>query len=108
MVKDPLDIVFMSPEECLAMYLRAMPKNLIPVFEREFIRRPAPLGGAMKKKVLEVVCEAFPSSVDRDYLTERTGYQRSSRDVYLQRMSAKRLIEVAGKSQVVASKELSS
>jgi len=40
MVNDPLDVVFETPEESLAHYLRAMPKSLIPVFEREFMRRP--------------------------------------------------------------------
>jgi len=40
MQDDPLDMVFETPEESLAHYLRAMPKSLIPVFEREFMRRP--------------------------------------------------------------------
>ncbi len=37
---DPLEAVFETPEESLARYLRSMPKSLIPVFEREFMRRP--------------------------------------------------------------------
>lgn len=40
MEKDPLDVVFETPEQSLAHYLNAMPKSLAPVFQREFMRRP--------------------------------------------------------------------
>ena len=39
-MNDPLDVVFETPEESLVYFLRTMPKSLIPVFEREFMRRP--------------------------------------------------------------------
>ena len=37
---DPLDVIFETPEESLAHYLRAMPEPLWKVFDREFMRRP--------------------------------------------------------------------
>ena len=43
MKKDPLDAVFETPEQSLAIYLKAMPKPLWDVFQREFMRRPKEL-----------------------------------------------------------------
>ena len=43
MDKDPLDAVFETPEQSLAIYLNSMPKSLKAVFQREFIRRPREL-----------------------------------------------------------------
>ena len=40
MNNDPLDEVFETPEQSLAHYLNAMPKSLMPAFQREFMRRP--------------------------------------------------------------------
>lgn len=40
MNEDPLDAVFETPEQSLAHYLKAMPKSLWDVFQREFVRRP--------------------------------------------------------------------
>ena len=45
-------------------------------------------------KILAVLSQAWPDAVDREVLTEQTGYQRSTRDAYLQRMGAKKLIDV--------------
>lgn len=41
-MNDPLEIVFETPEESLAWFLKSMPSSLIPVFQREFMRRPTP------------------------------------------------------------------
>jgi len=70
---------------------------------REYWLEKLPEGEA---KILQVLADFYPQSVERDFLTEKTGYQRSTRDAYLQRMSAKRLVDVSGRSRVVASKEL--
>lgn len=43
MDKDPLDAVFETPEQSLAIYLNSMPKSLKSVFQREFMRRPKEL-----------------------------------------------------------------
>lgn len=38
-MNDPLDEVFETHEQSLAIFLKSMPKALIPVFEHEFMRR---------------------------------------------------------------------
>lgn len=44
--------------------------------------------------------------VERAALDEATGYKRSSRDAYLQRLGARRLVEAEGRSRVKASASL--
>lgn len=58
-----------------------------------------------EKRILEELIDAYPETVNREVLSERTGYQRSSRNTYLSRMSAREIIEVEG-SQVRASDNL--
>jgi hypothetical protein len=41
-----------------------------------------------------------------DELSDKTEYKRSSRDTYLQRLSARRLIETSGRGEVQAAEEL--
>jgi len=48
----------------------------------------------------------YPEYVTRDYLSETTGYKRSSRDAYLQRLSARQLVIFRGRGEIVAAKEL--
>lgn len=55
-----------------------------------------------ERKVLEIILDAYPQSIARDALDEQTGYKRSSRDTYLQKLRARELI-VAGRSEVRAS-----
>jgi len=45
-----------------------------------------------ERKILELVHEVYPQSASRDWLSEETGYARSSRDAYIQRLSARKLI----------------
>jgi hypothetical protein len=56
---------------------------------REHVLRTLPEG---ERKVLEVLISAYPDGVARDTIDQRTGYKRSSRDAYLQRLSARELI----------------
>lgn len=56
-----------------------------------------------ERKILEILVHANGRPVDREDLDDATGYKRSSRDAYLSRLSARRLVEVAGRSQVQAS-----
>jgi hypothetical protein len=49
-----------------------------------------------ERKILQVLITAYPKSVARTDVDTKTGYQRSSRDAYLQRMKAKRLWEKDG------------
>ncbi|HWO88151.1 MAG TPA: hypothetical protein VNL98_03255 [Gemmatimonadales bacterium] len=64
---------------------------------------PLPTGSALLKywlrrlpegerKVLEVVASHWPAAVDREVISEATGYKRSSRDTYIQRLSARELV----------------
>lgn len=56
---------------------------------REHVLRTLPEG---ERKVLEVLIGRYPHHVDRNDIDEATGYKRSSRDAYLQRLSARELI----------------
>ena len=55
--------------------------------------------------ILEVLLSVYPDAIERDALDEPTGYKRSSRNTYLTRLNAKRLIDVSG-STVQASEAL--
>ncbi len=59
-----------------------------------------------EREILEAVTRAYPKAVDRDRITEATGYARSTRDTYLQRLSARRLVETVGRGEVRARAEL--
>lgn len=59
-----------------------------------------------ERVILEKVIEAYPDPVDRDALSEGTGYRRSSRDTYLQRLAARKLVVSEGRGMVRASDEL--
>lgn len=59
-----------------------------------------------EKAMLEILIAEYPNAVSRDVLSERSGYQRSSRDAYLARMGAKELLEVIGRGEVKASDSL--
>lgn len=56
----------------------------------EHWRRRLPEG---ERKILDIVVADYPKAVARDVISEITGYARSSRDTYLQRLGAKRLVE---------------
>lgn len=59
-----------------------------------------------ERAILEVLIHQYPSPVRRDALDEVTGYKRSSRDAYLNRLAAKELVEDSGRGEVRASEEL--
>jgi hypothetical protein len=78
---------------------------------------PLPTGKALQKywleklsggerAILEVLLQAYPSAVPRDEISERTEYKRSSRDTYIQRLGARKLVESVGRSAVRASATL--
>jgi hypothetical protein len=77
---------------------------------------PLPSGAALRehwlrrlpegeRRVFEVVIGWYPHSVPRDAIDESTGYKRSSRDTYLQRLSARRLV-IATAEGICASETL--
>lgn len=59
-----------------------------------------------ERAILEIVITAGGESVSRDAISEATGYKRSSRDTYLQRLSARKLVESVGRGDVRASATL--
>lgn len=74
---------------------------------------PLPTGDALQdywmerlpegeRKILAYLLEAYPHSVERDALTKLTGYQRSTRDAYLQRLGARKLV-LTGRGEATAS-----
>lgn len=59
-----------------------------------------------ERKILEVLLEHGGSAIPRGDLDAATGYQRSSRDAYLQRLRAKQLISEPSRGEVCASENL--
>jgi hypothetical protein len=57
---------------------------------QEFWRSRLPTG---ELAILEPLIAAHPAAVDRDALTEATGYKRSSRDAYIARLKSKELVK---------------
>jgi hypothetical protein len=59
-----------------------------------------------EKRILHALIECHPEDLARDELDEITGYKRSSRDTYLQRMMAKMIVVESGRGRVKASETL--
>jgi len=59
-----------------------------------------------ERKVLSILIENGGDAVARADLDDLTGYQRSSRDAYLQRLRAKQLVVDVGRGSVAASGNL--
>ena len=56
-----------------------------------------------EREVFKLLLQAQGETVRRESVDEATGYKRSSRDAYLQRLISRRLVEVAGSGEVRAS-----
>jgi uncharacterized protein len=78
---------------------------------------PLPTGDALRahwlarlpegeRKVLQVIADAHPDSIDRDSVGERTGYKRPTRNAYIQRLGARLLVATRPNGHVIASQEL--
>lgn len=59
-----------------------------------------------ERKILQVLIDVNGNAIARDELDEPTGFKRSTRDRYLQYLSARKLVEQVGKGEVRASQEL--
>lgn len=55
--------------------------------------------------ILRVLIDSYPNAIDRESVSESTGYKRSTRDAYLQRLGAKELVD-AGRGDVTANENL--
>lgn len=53
------------------------------------------LGGG-ERTILAALIEAWPNGLEKWQIDERTNYKRSSRDTYLQKLKARKLIDVVG------------
>lgn len=70
---------------------------------REHLLRTLPEG---EKKLLGILIESYPEPVEREALSNATNYQRSSRDAYLRRLTARQLVVDGGPGLVKASEKL--
>jgi hypothetical protein len=59
-----------------------------------------------ERRIFEVLIQAYPGAVDRESLDTATGYRRSSRDTYIQRLRAREIVEILGRGEIRASEEL--
>jgi Mn-dependent DtxR family transcriptional regulator len=60
-----------------------------------------------ERRIFEYLIENEGRAIDRDVLSDALGYKRSSRDVYLQRLAARGLVESASRGQVQLSPRVS-
>jgi hypothetical protein len=78
---------------------------------------PLPTGAALQdhvlgtlpegeRAVLALIIPAYPNGVDRDTISIETGYKRSTRDAYIQRLSTRELVDASRGGVVVASQDL--
>lgn len=58
-----------------------------------------------ERAVLATVLPAYPEGVERDAISEATGYKRSTRDAYIQRLTTRELVDTS-RGVVRASEEL--
>lgn len=58
-----------------------------------------------ERAVLAIVLPAYPEGVDRDKISDETGYKRSTRDAYIQRLTTRELVDTS-RGVVRASEEL--
>jgi len=79
--------------------------------------QPLPTGAALRahwmerlpdgeRRVLEPIVNAYPNAIASDELDASTGFKRSTRDAYLCRLNARKLIERAGRGEWRASGQL--
>jgi hypothetical protein len=59
-----------------------------------------------ERKIFEILLDHYPDSVDKESITERTGFKRSTRDAYLSRMSSKMITTEPSRGMVMAASEL--
>lgn len=70
--------------------------------------RAASSNGSLPKgeRIMLTAIAQYPDGAERDQLSILTGYKRSSRDTYIQRLQSRRLVEAVGRGEVRASETL--
>jgi hypothetical protein len=56
--------------------------------------------------ILRLVADKYPRAAEREWLSGKSGYQRSSRDAYIQRLRARKLVTPNARGEVIASDAL--
>jgi hypothetical protein len=56
--------------------------------------------------ILRLVAEKYPRHAEREWISAKTGYQKSSRDAYIQRLRSRKLVEAVGRGEVKANSDL--
>ncbi len=59
-----------------------------------------------ERKILDIACAFYPDQVAREHAGESTGYKRSTRDAYIKRLEAKKLITTGSAGLIRASENL--
>ncbi len=78
---------------------------------------PLPIGSQLReywldrlpegeKRILQILIMSYPNDVNRKDIDDATGYKRSTRDTYLQKMKSKRIVEDVGAARVRAAASL--
>lgn len=70
---------------------------------RDHWRRELPQG---ERAIFEILLRAYPDDVDREEIDALTGYSRSTRNTYIQKMAAKELIQVTTPGRIKANDHL--
>lgn len=70
---------------------------------REHYLKSLPEG---EKAIFSILSEQYPGNVDRDFIGEQTGYSRSTRDKYIQKLQSRKLADAVGQGLVKASDHL--
>lgn len=67
----------------------------------QYWQQKLPIG---ERSIWTEAMECYPESISREVLGERTGFKRSTRDAYISRLAARKVIEVTGPGEIRASK----
>lgn len=59
-----------------------------------------------ERRILEALIAAWPDAVHRESLSDETGYKRSSRDTYVQRLKARQIVDTESGGKVKATQKL--
>ncbi len=70
---------------------------------RAYWLKKLPMG---ERRVLAVICEDYPAPIERDAISERTGYKKSSRDLFLQKLTSRGIVMPHNRGLVRAADQL--
>jgi hypothetical protein len=59
-----------------------------------------------ERRILAAVIQSYPRAVPREQLELATGFKRSTRDAYIQRLTARKLVVPVGRGEIKAAAEL--